>query len=421
MEAVTSDYPAGSRTRPDTVAIETGARAIAFAGPNVLVRWAFYLSAFAIPFMLVYLPGTGDRLGVMRVVQLLLLGAMITQPRVCLRLIPAALVWFAVYCVVRVVWGLWLSPDWSHEWWPSTLQWFQYLLPWTWITFNVLQFPQTRRAGLWAFAIGCSLCALLHIAGIGVAAVDNNIEEVRTSVFGMNANMVGATYATALITLIGLGMFKDMKLSHRLVLWPLIGLVGIGLAKTGSRTAVLMVARGVFVLLFQANAFSSKARRYGTLLVIGAVLALAVAQSPMVLMRFQKVTTNIQQQEARVRMFPVLWEIFLRSPLYGSGPDQYQFELTRRAMPYLVRDQKMIVSHNLVLLLLVETGVIGFAIFSTGLWKTLTSAWRARRNSGGLLPLALLVPFIVAGLILSNPTPHYTFWLVVAYALAGAA
>ena len=34
-------------------------------GPNALVRWAFYLSAFSIPFTRVYLPGTGERVGVL--------------------------------------------------------------------------------------------------------------------------------------------------------------------------------------------------------------------------------------------------------------------------------------------------------------------------------------------------------------------
>jgi O-antigen ligase len=118
-------------------------------------------------------------------------------------------------------------------------------------------------------------------------------------------------------------------------------------------------------------------------------------------------------------MAPVLWEIFLRSPVYGSGPDQYQFELTRRAMPYLVREQKTIDAHNLPLLLLVETGIIGFAVFSFGIWKTLQAAWKARLKSCGYLPLALLLPFLVAAMTVSNPTSDRVFWLVVAYALAG--
>src|SRR5262249_40428154 len=66
--------------------------------PNAFVRWAFLLSIFSIPFTCVYLPGTGDRVGVLRLVQLLLLSAVLSQPRVCLRFVPVALLWFVVYC-----------------------------------------------------------------------------------------------------------------------------------------------------------------------------------------------------------------------------------------------------------------------------------------------------------------------------------
>ena len=93
---------------------------------------------------------------------------------------------------------------------------------------------------------------------------------------------------------------------------------------------------------------------------IGAVLTGVVWQVPTVMERFQDLDPhNIGRLNPRARMAPVLWEIFLRSPIYGIGPDRYEFELTRRAMPYLVRDQKTIASHNLLLLLLVETGIIG--------------------------------------------------------------
>src|SRR5947207_14075624 len=44
------------------------------AGPNRLVRWAFYLSVFSIPFIRVYLPGSGDKIGITRIVQVLMIG-----------------------------------------------------------------------------------------------------------------------------------------------------------------------------------------------------------------------------------------------------------------------------------------------------------------------------------------------------------
>jgi len=119
-------------------------------------------------------------------------------------------------------------------------------------------------------------------------------------------------------------------------------------------------------------------------------------------------------------MIPVLWEISLRSPITGTGPDRYQYELTRRAMPYLAEKQQTIYSHHLALLLLVETGIIGLTVFSIGLAKAMISAWRARHGPCGLLPLAWLLPMCVGGVTVCNPIFAAIFWLAIAYSLAGS-
>ncbi|HXJ73208.1 MAG TPA: O-antigen ligase family protein, partial [Candidatus Dormibacteraeota bacterium] len=163
-------------------------------------------------------------------------------------------------------------------------------------------------------------------------------------------------------------------------------------------------------------------QRYASGALLGIGLAMIIWQVPTVVERFKDLDPhNLGQHNPRARMAPVLWEMFLRSPIYGSGPDQYQFELTRRAMPYLVRDQRTIAAHNLVLLLLVETGLVGFLIFSAGLRAALVAAWKARRQESGWLPLALLLPLLVAAIVLSNPATHHVFWFAIAYALAGPA
>jgi hypothetical protein len=388
---------------------------------NLIVRWAFYLSVFAIPFARLYLPGTGDRIGVTRLVQALILGAVLSQPRVCLRLLPVALFWFLAYCGLRIFAGLWFTPESSALWWPSTLDWLQFSLPWVWVMFNALQFPNVARRGLWALVWGCFLCALFHIAGIGVAELDKGIEG-RSSVFGENANVAGTTYAIAAIVLVGLGMLQDVKLHQRLLLLPLIAVVGVGLAKTGSRTALLILVMGIAVLFCQGSSFGSRTKRLAILVLIGAVLAGVIWQIPAAIKRFEKLdSSKIHEQEGRVRMIPVLWEMFLRSPIYGSGPDGYEFELTRRTMPYLLKDQRMIVSHNLALLLLVETGIIGLLLFSSGLKAGLVSAWRARLKPCGSLPLALILPLTIAAVTVSDPSHDLVFWFAMAYALAGAA
>src|SRR6202043_130641 len=130
----------------------------------------------------------------------------------------------------------------------------------------------------------------------------------------------------------------------------------------------------------------------------GAVLTVILWKIPTAMERFDQLNPrNIGQDNPRARMAPVLWEMFLRSPIYGLGPDAYDFELTRRAMPYLIKQQNLIVAHNLALLLLVETGLIGFLLFSFGLKAALVAAWRARLNPCGSLPLALLLPLTIGG------------------------
>jgi len=117
-------------------------------------------------------------------------------------------------------------------------------------------------------------------------------------------------------------------------------------------------------------------------------------------------------------MAPVLYEIFLRGPIFGTGPDKYQYELTRRAMPYLTEKQQTISAHNMVLLLLVETGIVGFILFSMGWSRALLSAWRARSGANGWLPLALLLPVSLSALTVSSPIFEPFFWLAIAVALA---
>ncbi len=388
--------------------------------PNDLVRWGFYLSVFAIPFSHLYLPGTAERVGVLRLTQMALGCAVLSQPRVCLRLVPTALFWFLAYGALRVVSGLWLTPEMSDLWWPNSREFVEFVL-WLWVMFNVLQFPEARRGGLWALGLGGALCAMFHLAGIGVSELAND-PTGRSSVFGLNPNGLGATYATAAIALFGLSSIRPAKLAERFLPFPLIALVGIAMAKTGSRTSFLILAMGVFVLLFFGKSSVSKTQRLVSVLAMGAVLTIIMWKIPTVLERFAQLDPqNIGRENPRARMAPVLWEMFLRNPVLGSGPDGYEFELTRRAMPYLIKEQQLIVSHNLALLLLVETGILGLLVFCTGLVGALAAAWRARLSSCGSLPLALLLPLAIGGATLCNPSHLLVFWVAMAYALAGAA
>jgi O-antigen ligase len=389
----------------------------ALVRPNALVQWTFCLLLFTIPFVQLSLPGTGGRITVARLLQMLIVCAALSQPRACIRFVPTAIFWFLAYCAVRISTGLWLSPELRAEWWHTTLDWLQCGIPLLWILFNVLQFPGMGYKGLWALVWGCVLCALLHIAGIGVVELGGL--EGRSSIFGENANTAGATYAVGAIVVVGLGLYKGVKSQQRVLLLALLALVLAALAKTGTRTAILIVLMGVAVLFAQGRAFGSRTKRFAMIVLTGAVLAGVMSQVPVVVQRFAKLEgSRLTDQEGRARMIPVLWEIFLRSPVYGSGPDHYQFELTRRTMPDRFREQILVSSHNLALKLLVETGLIGFLLFAWCVKAGMVSAWKARLKRCGCLPLALLLPLVIAGCIAAEPSHYLVFWFAMAYALA---
>jgi O-antigen ligase len=386
--------------------------------PNSFVRAVFCISAFAIPFGSLYIPGTGERLGVVRFVQLLILLAMVIQPAVCLRRWPVALSWFVGYCGVRLLWGLWMTPQLAAEWWPSTSKLLQFSLPMLLFLFNALHFRPLARKGVWAFALGNTLCALLHLAGVGVEDLDRGMEG-RTSVLGENANVVGANYALALVGMLGLLLARHLSLRQRIFLLAMIPINSLALAMTGSRTAALMLALGFVVLLGCSYAQGARFRAAIILIAAAAILGGTLVTVPTVLRRFDTFRSRDPRAEPRARMLPVLWEMFLRNPVLGSGPDDYQHEMTQRAMPYLLKKNTTIVAHNLLMLLLVETGVVGCFIFARGVGMTLASAWRARMQPVGLLALAMIVPLTIAGITSSDPHYQSAFWFAVAYALAG--
>lgn len=404
----------------DATLSRPAARPFGVVFPNALVRWAFALSVFVIPFSSLYVPGTGDKIGVLRLVQLLIACAVLSQPRVCLRWIPTALFWFWGYIMLRIVWGFWLTPELDADWWPDSRV-FITLLLWGWLMFNVLQFPEMRRHCLWALGCGCFLCALFHVAGIGVEQVADD-DENRSSVFGMQANELGATYATAMIALLGLWMTGARRWTGRILPFPMMAIIGLAMAKTGSRMSLIILAIGSLVLFFFGESMGSRMKRILGVLALVFVLAAILWQVPTAMSRFLEINTkNIGENNPRARMAPVLWEMFLRSPIYGLGPNGYRWELTRRAMPYLVNQGKLIVAHNQILLLLVETGIIGFAIYSAGVISVLKAGWRARHKSCGPLPLALFLPYVIVAATVAHPASFLILWLALAYCLAGAA
>jgi hypothetical protein len=382
------------------------------------VLFAFYFSLFAVPFDLLILPGVSDGSLVARVVDLFLLIAVVTQPRVCLRRMPAAYAAFIGYALLRLAWGVLLTPELFGIWAPATRMFLRIIL-WSWFCYNLLQYPGTGRRGLWAFALGCTLCACFHVLHIGTAEVGTEIDN-RLTLFGENANNVAVTYAVALVALAGAEMTgRRPSAWARPVALCMLGLIGAGLVLTASRGGALMASVGLLILAIPLGPILVAARRRSLLLLVVLVVGIAIARNPVVVHRLEGGLASTGKLELRARMYPILWEMYQRSPVYGSGPDGYMFEMTKRVRPTFARRGMWLPAHNLILLMLVETGALGLAIFLYGIAAALKAAWRARTTQWELVPLALLVSVMVFSTFTGAPHYRKAFWLVVTYALAG--
>src|SRR5262249_31186920 len=115
----------------------------------------------------------------------------------------------------------------------------------------------------------------------------------------------------------------------------------------------------------------------------------------------------------REQVYPAAWQMFTERPVFGWGPVRHCFELGRR-LNESYRD-----THNLMLWVLTEVGLIGAIPFFTGIWLCLRAAWKARVGVEGILPLAMTLALLTANLSLTlhNRKLH---WFVLAYALASS-
>jgi O-antigen ligase len=102
--------------------------------------------------------------------------------------------------------------------------------------------------------------------------------------------------------------------------------------------------------------------------------------------------------------------MFLEKPLVGWGGKASEYELGAR-LGHPEEESKN--PHNLILYLLVATGLVGAAPMLAGIGLALYAVWSTRTGGLGVLPLAMLVTVLVAnmsGLWLHNKM----HWFVIA-------
>ena len=387
-------------------------------GTWAFVTWGAMVTITLVPFTNVFLPGTNRSYSVMSVTQLFFWAALLLSPRVLKWGYSRILVWMAVLFGIRYVYGALLSnfPELMAD---STRNMIRPML-WAWILAAVMRDDKLRRRGCDFFVLGSTLAGVLQLSGIGNSQpILEALGSERISAFQLNANVLGVIYATGFV--IALARVIQPRTVYgvfaRFLFAGSCSVALVGLVLTGSRTAGLFAGLGALVLVMieTRRARWSVPAVFAALLAMSAILGGGLARS-IIGQRSEHVATAGLESEDRIRMMPVLLDQFLRSPLYGLGPENYRVELGHRSGTGEPRVG--IVAHNQLFMFAVEMGLFGLVPFLAICWFLISQSWRIRAWEGGL-PLALAIPVVLTACTTANIAFHWHFHFIAGF-VAGA-
>ncbi|HET6331539.1 MAG TPA: O-antigen ligase family protein [Holophagaceae bacterium] len=401
--------------QPDLEQVQEGIYEL--RGTWAFVTWGSMITIALVPFTNVYLPGTNRLYSVMSVTQLFFWACLLLSPRVLKRGYSPILMGMVVLFGIRYVYGFLLS-NFPNQMADSTRNMIRPML-WAWILAAVMRDRKLRHRGCDFFVVGCVIAGVLHLSGIGADAAFGSEGIHRVSAFELNANVLGVIYATGFV--IALARVIQPRMGYG-VFWRLLfagaGVICmLGLLLTGSRTSVLFASLGSMALMAieMRRARWSLAAMLAVLLVAGTLWGVFAADSVFA-QRSARVVTSGMASEDRARMAPVLVDQFLRSPIYGLGPENYRVELGERS--HTGEPGVGIVAHNQLFMFAVEMGLFGLIPFLSICLFLLIHAWRDRAEEGGL-PFALALPCVLTACTVANIAFHWHFHFIVGL-VAGA-
>lgn len=377
-----------------------------------LVRWAFYLFLFSLPFEY---PGRSIPIETTTLTGALFVGIAALWPGRCFRLPPAALWLFLgylyVYWVAIAMGGGFFAADALK----SSLTMLLMILV-IWAASGILQDQRVAERGLLVFGSACALLAAMTLLGVLTkAGLDPDTDTIRVTVLGQNPNRAARILMGGALVLLGLAYGRARAwIRPPLIVWPFIGAIAIAMIQGGSRGGLLALAIGLIMFVLAGTSLRTTIRNAAVAVLAVGVVAAFAARSPLIQRRFAMAGEgNFAKRE---QIFPSAFGMFLDRPLIGWGAEN-EYELARR-LPQRYRTSRD--THNLVLHVLTTTGLVGALPFFAGLLFAVRAAWLGRRGPLGALPLALLIA-LLAGNLSGNYIALKVQWVAIALAFASYA
>lgn len=240
-------------------------------------------------------------------------------------------------------------------------------------------------------------CAVITIQRLGYVnpAIDFFRMNFSARPIGLlgSANVVGAFLGTALIPLLSVLFIGSVRVRWKLLLLPLIAWSALCLVWTQSRGAWIgfVIAFGILILLGWWRRWISS--RVFFAILVGGLLILGAGSSVIV----ERLTTEDGGAAAsRGPLNEIALQMFSYRPLTGVGANNFAVEIPNYIPPRLGSEWLYIV-HNKYLLVLSETGIIGFlgwmGFLVITVWRGI-QVWGMRERTLSLLGLGILAALI---------------------------
>ena len=173
-------------------------------------------------------------------------------------------------------------------------------------------------------------------------------------------------------------------------------------AFTGAQSAVVGLAAGCLSLvLFSFNIRRNIMAAFILIIIVGAIHYYIPSVSENIEGRFSD--KSIETGSGRLVIWEdALYQVFPTAPIVGVGWNNFAQAMDLKGFGYIG-------AHNVCVQVLVELGVVGFAVFS---WWCLSLFWFTRIGAQGQLLRAMLVAVLVQGLFL-HPLYCAYFWIVI--------